>query len=206
MLALLSEARVQGLLGPVAVEQHVAHARALAACCSTGTGLDHPDNFLDLGSGAGVPGLVLAREWPSSTAVFLDARERSAAFLEEAVVSLALDNRVAVCGERAEDAARSPRWRARFGLVVARAFGRPAVAAECAVGFLRPGGRLVVSEPPDPAIRERWPEEGLARLGFGPALALGASPEHHFVALTLAGGVDERWPRRPGVPAKRPLW
>ena len=105
---------------------------------------------------------------------------------------------------RAEDAARDDRQRGRYPLVVARAFGPPAVTAECGVGFLSPGGRLAVSEPPggDP---DRWPREGLARLGLqGPEVLAGSGAS--VAVLRLADPAEPRWPRRAGVPARRPLW
>jgi 16S rRNA (guanine527-N7)-methyltransferase len=91
--------------------------------------------------------------------------------------------------------------------VVARSFGAPAVTAECAVGFLRPGGRLAVSEPPECAepASVRWPEAGLGHLGFAPP----ARVQHaaaNAVVLELPAAPADRWPRRDGVPAKRPLW
>ena len=87
--------------------------------------------------------------------------------------------------------------------MVARSFGPPAVTAECAVGFLRPAARLVVSEPPGEEA-SRWPAEGLEQLGFGP-LWRRSEPGGSFVVLEKLGN-DDRWPRRVGIPAKRPLW
>jgi 16S rRNA (guanine527-N7)-methyltransferase len=104
---------------------------------------------------------------------------------------------------RAEEAARRPDLRETFDAVVARSFGPPAVTAECAVGFLRPAGGLVVSEPPGDE-EDRWPAEGLEELGFG-ALSRVAAPGGSFVVLEKSRS-DDRWPRRVGIPAKRPLW
>jgi 16S rRNA (guanine527-N7)-methyltransferase len=88
---------------------------------------------------------------------------------------------------------------------VARSFGPPAVTAECAAGFLPVGGLLVVSEPPaDDEPEGRWPPAGLAELGFGPAARLG-TPTAGFVRIPCVEDHD-RWPRRVGIPAKRPRW
>jgi 16S rRNA (guanine527-N7)-methyltransferase len=95
--------------------------------------------------------------------------------------------------------------REQMDVVVARSFGPPAVVAECAVGFLRLGGRLVVSEPPEEGtVPSRWSGEGLDTLGFS-APRHGGGPEASFVWFEKHRA-DERWPRRVGVPAKRPLW
>lgn len=186
-----------GFLGPPPVEVHVAHARSFLGPVPA------PDRALDLGSGGGVPGLVLALAWPGSRWTLLDAGERRTAFLASAVAELGLGDRVAVRRDRAEVAGRDPALRGVFDLVVARAFGRPAVTAECAGPFLRVGGRLEVSEPPDRP--DRWDERGLAGLGL--RLAVRASAGEAAVAVfERVAPCPSRFPRRVGVPAKRPLW
>ena len=163
--------------------------------------------MLDLGSGGGLPGLVLATYRPELELTLLEARQRACRFLREAVTALDLAQ-VAVVEARAEDAARRPDLRESFDAVVARSFGPPAVTAECAVGFLRPGGRLAVSEPPGEEERDgptvRWPLPGLEDLGYAPPVA-GGGPGASFVVLEKTR-CDDRWPRRIGVPAKRPVW
>jgi 16S rRNA (guanine527-N7)-methyltransferase len=161
-------------------------------------------SFLDLGSGGGLPGLVLALRWPEARGVLLDAGRRRGEHLEAACRELGLADRVAVVVARAEDAGRNRDWRGSVELVVARGFGAPAVTAESAVAFLRPGGRLVVSEPPggDPS---RWDPAGLGRLGLeGPEILRGEGAT--AAAFAFPAAADERWPRRTGVPAHRPLW
>jgi 16S rRNA (guanine527-N7)-methyltransferase len=199
---LLERARESGFVGPGPVEFHVEHAEALAA--AVGAGFD--GRFLDLGSGAGVPGLALALGWPVATGTLLDSQRRRCAFLQDALLELGVTDRVGVeCG-RAEELARRRDLRHAYDVVVARGFGGPAVTAECAVGFLRSGGRLIVSEPPGEERPSRWPAEGLAALGLrGPALQ-GREEGPRFAVLRLAEEASERWPRRVGVPAKRPLW
>lgn len=162
--------------------------------------------MLDLGTGGGLPGLVLATYRPEFDLTMLEARQRACRFLREAVATLEL-TRVTVVEARAEDAARRPDLRESFDAVVARSFGPPAVTAECAVGFLRPGGRLVVSEPPGDEERDtadRWPDPGLTELGLSTPAA-GGGPGASFVLMEKTRA-DDRWPRRVGVPAKRPLW
>jgi 16S rRNA (guanine527-N7)-methyltransferase len=197
---ILEEARELGLLGPGPVARQLAHALNLATAIGQFDG-----RLLDLGSGGGLPGLVLFDRWPGATGVLLDAHRRRCEFLTRAVATLDLGSRVSVeCG-RAEVLAREEHLRGGFDLVVARSFGPPAVTAECAVGFLRTGGELVVTEPPDPDAGERWLPSGLAGLGFGGAEPMRVA-ETGAVRMRLAGGPDDRWPRRDGVPTKRPLW
>ena len=152
-----------------------------------------------------MPGLVLAVLRPDRSLVLLDAAQRRTGFLREAVGRLGLASRVQVVEERAETAGRNPDLRGAFDAVVSRSFGPPAVTAECAAGFLPVGGLLVVSEPPAGEEPEgRWPETGLAELGFGPAVRLGTDSAG-FVRIPRVQAHD-RWPRRVGIPAKRPRW
>jgi 16S rRNA (guanine527-N7)-methyltransferase len=196
----LEEARALGFLGRGPVADHVRHAHAMARFIGS-----PPGPVLDLGSGGGVPGLVLAGAWRVEVTL-LDATHRRAMFLLEARHRLDLAARVRVVEGRAEVLARDATLREGFDLVVARGFGGPAVTAECAVGFLGPNGRLVVSEPPM-SSGSRWPADGLAALGLE-LVRVGdqgaGSPS--FAELRRTGELDPRWPRRTGIPTKRPLW
>ncbi|MGH9245838.1 MAG: 16S rRNA (guanine(527)-N(7))-methyltransferase RsmG [Acidimicrobiales bacterium] len=198
MLAALRRARDLGFLGPGDVRSHLAHAAVFVRVC------EPPAQALDLGSGGGIPGLALALAWPESTWVLLDANERRTAFLVTAVADLGLADRVGVRRARAEVAGRDPDGRGAFDVVVARGFGPPPVTAECGSPFLRVGGRLVVSEPPteDPT---RWDPAGLAELGLriGPRAD---EPQARVQVLEQGSPCPVRFPRRTGIPAKRPLW
>jgi 16S rRNA (guanine527-N7)-methyltransferase len=179
----------------------------MGACLPDGAG-----RVLDLGSGGGVPGLVLADDHPTLALVLLDSTARRCRFLREAAADLDLEDRVEVVEARAESAARDPDRRGAFDVVVARSFGAPAVTAECAVGFLRLGGCLVVSEPPGSGVSpetpetpegsNRWPPEALAELGLSPVVVCGTGA-FGFACLEKVR-TDDRWPRRVGIPAKRP--
>lgn len=198
----LERARSVGALGDAPIAHHVGHAAAYAWCVA-----DHGDDpggaVLDLGSGAGLPGLVLAHLWPERQFVLMDSARRRAELLAAAVEACGLGDRVEVVCARAEEAAHDPRWRAAFAVVVGRSFGAPAVVAECSAGFLVPGGLLVVSDPPTVAP-ERWPAGALGELGLAVHRSM-ASPVHLQV-LRSTTPCPARFPRRTGVPSKRPLW
>lgn len=197
---LLTESRQRGFLGPGPVEQQLDHARAFAVAVDVA-----PTWALDLGAGGGLPGLVLASEfWPACRWAFVDANARRTEFLAEAVSALGLDDRVEVVVERAEVVGRDPTCRGRFDLVVARSFGPPGVVAECAAPLLRVGGELVVSEPPE--VADRWPAAGLGQVGLGPAEPVTATETVHLVRMPQLSACGDRFPRRTGVPAKRPLF
>jgi 16S rRNA (guanine527-N7)-methyltransferase len=163
-----------------------------------------PVRAADLGSGGGVPGLPLALHLTGCAWVLIETAVRRAAFLRRAIGRLGLGPRVTVVEERVEAVGRRPECRGTFDLVVARSFGPPAVVAECAAPLLRVGGGAVISEPPD-GTGERWPAQGLAALGLAAARTTHASgATYQILEQTLP--CPERYPRRVGVPAKRPLF
>ncbi len=98
--------------------------------------------------------------------------------------------------------ARDPDLAGSFGLAVARAFGPPAMTAECATGFLSLGSRLVVSEP-EAADWARWPAEPLARLGLA-VRSTGAAPR--FVEIVKCAPHEARFPRRAAAMQREPLY
>ncbi|HEY2214412.1 MAG TPA: RsmG family class I SAM-dependent methyltransferase [Acidimicrobiales bacterium] len=206
----LNEAREFGFLGPGPVETHIQHAEgfvALARRHSPATG--DAARILDLGSGGGLPGLVLAVMWPDCSVVLLDAAVRRTGFLREAVIRCGLEARVTVITERAEIAGRDPELRGSFDGVVVRSFGPPAVVAECAAPFLRVGGCVVVSEPPespdDPTGASiRWESPGLAQVGLETVESVRET--YGYEVLRQRELCPDRFPRRNGKPAKSPLF
>ncbi len=185
--------------------------------------------LLDLGAGGGIPGLVLALSGlsPIERFLLLDGSAGRGEWLRLAVEGLGLASRVDVVCARAELAGREPSLRGSVSVVVARSFGRPAVTAECAAPFLSVGGLLVVSEPPRVIGRQedqpeglmvgarrigssielegRWPRDGLQVLGYGPACEWRARG-FRYAVLQLQVPSHDRFPRRNGIPAKRPLF
>jgi len=193
VLGALVEAQERGFLGPGPVVAHLAHARHLLAA------LPELGAAVDLGSGGGVPGLILAGDRPALSWTFVESHHRRSAWLREAIAWLGLTN-VGVIEDRVEAVGRGPA-RGAADLVTARSFAPPAVTAECGAPLLRGGGTLWVSEPPS-AVAGRWPAAGLATLGLRRAERLVPS----WAGLTLISECPDRYPRRVGIPAKRPLW
>jgi 16S rRNA (guanine527-N7)-methyltransferase len=222
----LEEAQRAGFLGPGPVEPHLRHAEGFAliarrlldearpaqATTAQGTTAQAtvPARLLDLGSGGGLPGLVVAEVLGDVSVVLLDANSRRTGFLGGALIRLGLAPRVSVTHARAELAGRDPLLRGAFDAVVVRSFGPPAVVAECAAPFLRPGGWLIVSEPPgDPGSGpiphpERWPAPALSELGLEPSEFVAG--EFGYQVLRQVEPCPDRFPRRDGVPAKNPLF
>ncbi len=195
LIEVLLEAQRRGFVGPGPIEPHLDHAARFGVAVG-----DEPTRGLDLGSGGGLPGLALALRWPGSSWVLLDANARRADFLGWAIGQLHIDDRVLVDHRRAEQSGRDPQRRGAMDVVVARSFGAPAVVAECGSPFLVVGGCLVVSEPPDPA--GRWPAAELASLG----LVADPPTDPAFARFRQVEPCPPRYPRRDGVPGKRPLF
>jgi 16S rRNA (guanine527-N7)-methyltransferase len=136
--------------------------------------------------------------WPDTAWVLADASAKRCGVLADAVDALDLADRVVVVHARAEDLGR--KRRGEFSLVTARSFASPSITAECGLPLCRADGVVLVSEPPT-GSDQRWPVDGLAQLG---GVLEGVA--HGIAMLAPAGVVPERYPRRPGIPAKRPLF
>jgi 16S rRNA (guanine527-N7)-methyltransferase len=149
----------------------------------------------DVGSGGGLPGLVLATVRPEREVHLIEATARKAAFIAETAHALGLD--VRVHAQRSEELGRGE-LRDACACVVARALAPPPVAAELCLPLCRPGGRLVLWS------RERAGDE----VAFAAAALGGQMLEPECPGVLVIGKRDatpERFPRRPGMAAKRPL-
>lgn len=167
-----------------------------------------PEEILDAGSGGGIPGLVWPVVWPGVDVTLLESQARKAGHLERTALALGR-SRVRVVCERAETFGRMAAERERFGLVTARALAPMPVLLELCLPLVRIGGRLL-------AIKGANPEEEIAAAAEA-ARTLGAAPPrvgryvrsdggvgHHVVYEKIAYTPD-KYPRRPGVPFRRPL-
>jgi 16S rRNA (guanine527-N7)-methyltransferase len=162
---------------------------------------------IDVGSGAGLPGLPLKLARPDIELTLIEANRARAAFLVQAVARLGLDS-VDVVADRAENAGRDPRYREAFDLAVARAVAPMPVLAELTLPLLRPGGRLLAMK--TGATRElESAAAAIAELG-GELSAVEAAPSAardrgEVVVISKTRPTPDRYPRRPGIPARRPI-
>lgn len=145
------------------IEPHGDHAMGFIAFSDVNALTDGLN--IDIGTGAGLPGLILAEALPATQWVLIDRRAGRIDLLRRAIRRLDLEDRVTALAADGADVGRGE-WRGQAGLVTARSFGPPSDTAEVAAPLLRPGGSLVVSEPPDVQVELRWPASGLERCGL----------------------------------------
>ena len=196
---MLERARRLGYLGPGPVEAHIDHAEAYRLALPA---FKHADRVADLGSGAGAPALWLALACPEAHFALIESSLRRAAFLRSAIQTLALAERAEVVEDRAEAYAHGPA-REAFHLVTARSFAAPPVTAEIAAGLVCVGGHVVVSSSPEG--ESDWDRSLLGELGFG-SIRMVVRADRHFMCLEKTDPCPPGFPRRTGLPARRPLW
>jgi 16S rRNA (guanine527-N7)-methyltransferase len=200
----LDQSRAFGFLGPGPIAPHIAHALGFVeALVSVRPELAEPGrSFVDLGAGGGLPGLVAALALPLSTWLYLDVNVRRTGFLATCAENLSIADRVEIRCERAELTGQNPAYRERFDGLVARGFAGPPVTAECGAPLLLPGGLFIISEPPDEV--DRWPDDGISQVGLRQVSYL--DDGHRFFVATKIGETPSKYPRRVGIPEKRPLF
>ncbi|HOA15335.1 MAG TPA: 16S rRNA (guanine(527)-N(7))-methyltransferase RsmG [Bacillota bacterium] len=172
-------------------------------------GLKECGSFIDVGTGAGFPGLVLAIMLPGAEGTLLDSVGKKVGFVNRTAAMLGLGNVKGVVG-RAEDLAKDEAHRERYGLSVARGVSSVSASAEYCIPFLRKGGQFVAMKGPgvDAELED----------GKAAAFALGAKitsvqrldlpfamGERNLVVAIKNSPTPARFPRRAGEAARRPI-
>jgi 16S rRNA (guanine527-N7)-methyltransferase len=163
---------------------------------------------IDVGSGSGVPGIPLKIAEPSIRLTIVEAKQRKVEFLRSVLPELGMSD-VEVVNRRAEESARDPRLREQFDVAVAKALAHLRTLLELTLPFVRMGGVVLApkgkeaeSETKDSAVALETLNGSLR--GIEP-IPLTSNPVQHVVVVDKVLPTPERFPRRPGVPAKRPL-
>lgn len=188
--------------------RHVAESLALGRLLDAHGLLPDGARVLDLGAGGGLPGIPLRIAWPRIALTLLESVGKKCRFLEDLARDLPLET-ITVLEGRAEAYGHDPAHRGQYDLVVARAVAPLPILIEYALPFLRPGGRLA-------AVKGRAaPREidasttALGELNGRIQDALDFQPpdgmDQTVVIIEKLGSTPNRYPRRPGIPTKRPL-
>ncbi|MEM9201574.1 MAG: RsmG family class I SAM-dependent methyltransferase [Actinomycetota bacterium] len=198
-------ARAAGVLGSASLSDLWEHtAGFVSAVCSSFSGRAEQLNLrvVDVGTGAGVPGLLLAHQLPRSHVTLLDASERRLDHVRRARRALELLDRTTIAHGRAEDVGRFPDFRGAFDVAVARLLGDPRDTLELLVPFVRSGGLLVVST--TEAAADVWVQLPVEGLPLGPAVVQGTSDR--FASIRLVGAIPDTLPRPPKARQRAPFF
>jgi 16S rRNA (guanine527-N7)-methyltransferase len=164
--------------------------------------------IVDVGSGAGLPALPVKIARPDLDVSLLDANGKRCAFLRTVIEDLGLDDRAQVLEGRAEALAHDPNLRENFDLALARAVAPLPVLLELTLPFLRVGGHLAATKGAGAQRELAEARRAIDELGGG-ASEVSAVPSEGepgtLVLVAKARPTPQRYPRRTGVPAKRPL-
>lgn len=167
------------------------------------------ERVVDIGSGAGFPGVALRIALPGIRLTCVEATGKKARFIAETCEKLGLD--VAVVNGRAEELGQDPEHRARHDVATARALGSLAQCAEYLLPFLRVGGEAVVWKGRVEA--ELAPaERALAAIGGSLQAVVATSaigvgdllPGRHLVVMRKTRATSDRFPRSPAEMKRRP--
>ncbi|GFN23103.1 16S rRNA (guanine(527)-N(7))-methyltransferase RsmG [Thermanaeromonas sp. C210] len=164
---------------------------------------------VDVGSGGGLPGMVLKIYRPDLEVTLVEGTRKKAEFLSAAIRELGLEG-IRCVWARAEVVGRQEEFRERFDLATARAVADLAVVLEYCVPLVRVGGRVVAYKGPRADEEIEGAARALAMLGaeverVWQGRLPGGGEERRLVVVVKRAGTDPRWPRRPGIPEKRPL-
>lgn len=168
---------------------------------------DGKKRVLDVGTGAGFPGLVLAILRPDWEFVLLDSLNKRVDFLYHVIDELSLAN-VSAIHSRAEDLARDDNYRCGFDLVVSRAVADLRLLLELCIPFVSDDGYFVSYKGPKYESELKLSEHAQDELGvnhlFDKSFCL-SDADRTLVVFNRVCELSDKYPRRAGIPAKRPL-
>ncbi|MFP3897110.1 MAG: 16S rRNA (guanine(527)-N(7))-methyltransferase RsmG [Anaerolineales bacterium] len=164
---------------------------------------------LDVGSGAGFPGLPLKILAPDIQMTLVDSTRKKVGFLRHMVDILEMEG-VEAIHARAEELGQSPQHRERYDIVVARAVAHLPILCEYCLPLCRMGGRMIALKGQEAHEEAEESEEALDTLGgtlveIKPVTLPLLGSGHHLIAIDKVAPTPEKYPRRPGMPEKRPL-
>ena len=161
-------------------------------------------SLIDVGTGAGFPGLPLKLLYPELQLTLVESVGKKAAFLQTVVAELDLAG-VTVVTERAETLGQQPAFREQFDWAVARAVAPLRVLVEYLLPLCRVGGQVLAQKGERAAEEVAEAETAVSLLGGGNLRVQPAPLDGHFVLIEKIVPTPAAYPRRPGMPSKRPL-
>ncbi len=168
-----------------------------------------PLAVIDVGSGAGFPGLPLKIALPGLRLTLLEATGKKTAFLRHLLDLLQLQD-VAVLTARAEEAGRLPAHRQQYDVAVARAVAGLPVLAEYTLPLVKIGGLVIAQKGQPPQAEVKEAANALGILGGAvkeivPVAVPGLDAARHLLVISKVKPTPPQYPRRPGLPAQKPI-
>ncbi len=165
--------------------------------------------LIDVGAGAGFPGVPLAIAFPQLQVTLLEATGKKAIFLDQLGRALDLAN-VSVLRGRAEELGQKPEYREVFDFAAARAVAELRSLVELTLPFVSVGGALIAQKSLDVQAEAETAANAIRALGGArreviPVRSPGVPEPRYLVVVDKVAPTPEKYPRRAGMPEKRPL-
>lgn len=171
--------------------------------------LNRKASVIDVGTGAGFPGIPLKIVFPEIHIVLLDSLNKRVKFLKDVVKALGLENVECIHG-RSEDIGRIEEYREKFDLCVSRAVANLSVLSELCIPFVKIGGRFISYKAGNSAEEIEAAKIAVRKLGgkirrVEKFLLPQTELERVFVEIEKVKTTEKKYPRRAGIPEKIPL-
>ncbi|MBX3065410.1 MAG: 16S rRNA (guanine(527)-N(7))-methyltransferase RsmG [Anaerolineae bacterium] len=199
-------ANLTAITEPLAVEmRHFLDSLSILKVVPMTAGL----KVIDVGTGAGFPGLPLRIVAPAIKLTLLEATGKKTQFLEHMTTTLKYNN-VKVVHSRAEDAGHDTAHREAYDLVLARSVAHMPILMEYLLPLAKLGGRCIAMKGENAADEARLAENALRLLGgrlaqIVPIELPHVAETHHLIVIDKVAATPNRYPRKPGIPSKTPL-
>lgn len=187
------------------VDKHFVDSLSLARVCDLSVKI----RVLDLGTGAGFPGIPLKIVYPGLDIVLIDSLNKRIKFLDTVIGALGLKNITAVHG-RAEDYGRNSNYRENFDLCVSRAVANLSTLAEYCIPFVKKGGRFISYKSGNVESEAAESKKAVSilggRIGSVESFLLPETDiERSFVVIEKCLNTPKAYPRNAGKPSREPL-
>ena len=168
-----------------------------------------PNHLIDVGTGAGFPGIPLKILYPNLKLTLVESVRKKVMFCQHIVSLLGLEH-VNVLQARAEDLGQDPQNREKFDWAVARAVANLNVLSEYLIPLVKVGGAMLAQKGESGPAEAQSAEEAMKLLGgklrqLIPVNLPGVADDRYLVVVDKVAATPPKYPRKPGVPGKQPL-
>lgn len=168
------------------------------------------DKFIDVGTGAGFPGIPLKIVFPNIKVTLLDSLNKRVKFLEDVVSELNLENVICIHG-RAEEIAHNNDYREKYDMCVSRAVANLSTLSEYCLPFITPGGKFISYKAAniDDELSAAKKAVNILAGKIDNTIKLSLSKidniDRNFIIISKIGKTQNKYPRKAGTPSKEPL-